>query len=84
MCYFSGFASLLKESLIKTGGRNCVRIFHQVNDHNYLSMGYSIAAIFEEYTDDYNKPKIIGLNQSLLRRRARISRPFVCARSSVG
>ncbi len=42
-------------------------MFHEVNSHNHLSMGYSIAAIFEEDTGNFNKPKIIGLDQSFLK-----------------
>ena len=32
-------------------------MFHEVNGNSY-----SIAAIFGEDTDDFNKPKIIGLD----------------------
>ena len=39
-------------------------MFHEVSSHNYLSMGYSIAVIFGEDMDDFNKPKTIGLDQS--------------------
>ena len=36
-------------------------MFHEVSGNSY-----SIAAIFGEDTDDFNKPKIIGLDQSFL------------------
>ncbi len=33
------------------------------------SNSYSIAAIFGEHTGDFNKPKIIGLDQSFLKQK---------------
>ena len=56
--------SLIKliAKLVKIGRRNCVRMFREVSSNSY-----SIAAIFGEDTGDFNKPKIIGLDQSFLK-----------------
>ncbi len=43
--------------------------------HKVSSNSYSIAAIFEEDAGDFNKPKIIGLDQSFLKGKD-ISLPF--------
>ena len=49
-------------SWLDLGGGKIVRIFHEVSGNSY-----SIATIFGEDTDDFNKPKIIGLDQSFLK-----------------
>ena len=63
--YLRRMPGRLKESLIKLirfRRRNCVRMFHEVSSNSY-----SIAAIFGEDTGDFNKPKIIELDQSFLK-----------------